>query len=373
MNKKIGVMLGISVVLACVIGVVVTMQHPTSPVSISASSPTTNAADDVSTSVTEVSYPAQIVFGGDFATGDGCAAHKSGGCDLFSANINFSGEVANVTRLTTTPAPETFPAFSADGLTAYATHYRGASSGDVIWAAVDGSGTGTLIKDAIGAAPLPEGKSIVYTSIGESKISMADFISPTEVSNQRAVSVDGDYHEPHANANGLVVMDRLFGAGRGSNTAQAVYFDPATGAVKDLTASNGSAHCFWDGEGVAAYCNNAELFRGMFRIPLDGSGQGKPLTGVKAPNRQQMADLDPDFAACKGVSYAYATFCDATHLITTVGCELETNGVVDTTMSKLALLDISIDPPTILPLGKNLADAFGGPGIASHTVACRMK
>lgn len=372
MNQKLVVMLGISMVAACGIGVMVTLHNP-APMTSAPGSTDQEPVGNASTPGTELVYPAQIVFGGDFATGDGCAAHKSGGCDLFSADINFAGQVANVTRLTTMGGPDTFPAFSFDGTTAYATHYRGAGRGDVIWAAVDGSATGTLIKDAIGAAPLPNGKSIAYTSVGELKISLADFVSSTAVSNERVVSTDGDYHEPHVNADGLVLMYQLFGTGRGSNTAQPVLFDSTTGEINALAPSNGSAHCFWDGEGLAVYCNNSELFRGMLKIPLDGSGEGEPITGVKAPNRQQMADLDPDFAACKGVSYAYATFCDATHLIATVGCELETDGVIDTTMSKLALLDISVTPPAVLPLGKNLEDAFDGPGISSHTVACRMK
>lgn len=373
MNKKLLVMLGISVVAACGIGAMVTLHNPT-PISSTPASTVLEPVDDVSIRVAEPAYPAQIVFGGDFATGQGCAGHKSGGCDLFSADINFSGEVANVTRLTTMGGPDVFPAFSFDGATTYGTHYRSSSSGDIIWAAVDGSSTGTLIKNAIGAAPLPNGTSIVYTSSIGSKISMADFVSPTEVSNEREVSADGDYHEPHASSiNSLVVMHRLFSAGRGSNTAQPVIFNPATSEIIALTTSNGSAHCFWDGEGLAAYCNNSEQFHGMFKIPLDGSGEDQPLTGVKAPNLQQMSEMDVDFVACKGVSYAYAAFCDVSHLIVTVGCALETNGVVDTTMSKLALLDISVTPPTVLPLGKNLEEAFGGPGISSHTVACRMK
>lgn len=373
MSKKLLVMLGVSVIAACGIGVMFALYSPTSTPTAKTET-VTDEPGSAAESVTEPAYLAQIVFGGDFATGDGCAAHKSSGCDLYSADINFAGGVANVTRLTTTGAPDVFPAFSSDGSMAYATHYRGVSSGDVIWAAVDGSGTGVLIENAIGAAPLPDGKSIVYTESLGAKIAMADFISPTEIANERAVSADGDYHEPHASSiNGLVVMHRLFGAGRGSNTAQPVLFNPTTGEITDLMPSNGSAHCFWDGEGSAVYCNNAELFRGIFKTPIDGSGEGQPLSGVKAPNRQQMSQMDADFAACKGVSYAYATFCDATHLIATVGCELETDGVTDTTMSKLALLDISVAPPTVLPLGKNLADAFGGPGIASHTVACRMK
>lgn len=57
-------------------------------------------------------------------------------------------------------------------------------------------------------------------------------------------------------------------------------------------------------------------------------------------------------------------------MIITVGCGVEVNGVVDTTMSKLGLVDFSTSPATLVPLGKSLAQAYGGVGSSSYTVAC---
>ena len=49
------------------------------------------------------------------------------------------------------------------------------------------------------------------------------------------------------------------------------------------------------------------------------------------------------------------------------------NLLVLRTMSKLGLVDSSSGAPVLIPLGKNLAAAYGGAGSSSYTVACRMR
>ncbi len=94
---------------------------------------------------------------------------------------------------------------------------------------------------------------------------------------------------------------------------------------------------------------------------------------MKHPTVAQVAALDADFSVCKGVHYAYGTFCDATHLLVTIGCALEIDGVVDTTMSKLGLIDVSVPGSPLRVIGKGLAGAYAGTGSSSYTVDCFVR
>lgn len=320
--------------------------------------------------VASPSNGARIVFSADFATGNGCAAHNAGGCDVYAADIDWEGAVSDVRRLTSIDDAETFPTFSADGSTAYANVVRGGKKWSIEWISLADATSGTLMANAASPTPLPDGDSLVYISLPGYTISMADFLAPTTIGNMREVSAEEGFHEPHAGVTGQVVLFRLFDQGRGSNTAQVELFDPATGEVTDVTSSDGTAHCFWHGTGASVVCNNTELFRGLFTVAVAGDSAGASELLLRHPTVEQVAAVDEDFAECRGASYAYGTFCDGSRMIVTVGCGVETDGVVETTMSKLGLLDLSASTPTLVPLGKNLADAFGGPGSSSYTVDC---
>ncbi len=313
---------------------------------------------------------ARIVFAADFATGDGCATHNSGGCDLYAAEIDWEGNARDVRRVTSAKEAETFPVFSADGSTAYANVVYGGNKWNIEWASLEGAAMGTLIANAAGPAPLPNGDSLVYVTLPGYAISQANFASSSSVGSAHVVNAEEGFHEPHASVNGQVVFYRLFHQGKGSNTAQVVVFDPITGKTTSLSESDGTAHCFWNGTGTGTVCNNTGLYKGLFTIAASGPSLGESALLLRHPTVEQVAAVDPDFAECRGASYAYGTFCDESHMIVTVGCGVETDGVVDTTMSKLGLIDVSADEPTLIPLGKNLADAFGGPGSSSYTVDC---
>ena len=339
--------------------------------SVSESTVSVPIASEVITSDSKTTG-AKIVFAADFSTGTGCAAHKSGGCDIYSADIGWNGDVSNVRQLSSDRGVEAFPVFSADGSTVYANNNSKGKS-IIEWISYDGSSKGILIEDATSPAPLLDRNSLVYVALPDYQITTADFLTSTSLTNISTAGIVGEFHEPHTSVTNKVVFTQLFNEGRGSNTAQVKMFDPATNQITSLTPSDGTAHCFWNGTGTSAVCSNAELFNGLFTVDASGSPTAVSKLLIRHPTSSQIAKVDDDFAQCRGASYAYGTFCDATHMIVTVGCGVETDGVVDTTMSKLGLLDMSSTKPELIPIGKYLADAFGGPGVSSYTVDCLVK
>lgn len=316
---------------------------------------------------------AKIVFAADFANGEGCTTHKGFGCDLYTADIGFDGSVKNVLRRTLEDRIEAFPVFSTDGAMVYANRYGGANGGDIEYVSLADGLTGILQTGALGPAVLPDGKTLVYVTASDSNVASASFVTSTSLGDVVMLTTEGDYHEPHASSTGAVLFEKLFGAGRGSNTAQARALIPSTGTMIDLTAADGTGHCFWNASGTKALCNNAEKYHGIFAVPFNGETAGAASLFLSHPTVNQISALDADYEACLGTSYAYGTFCDDEHMIASIGCATDTSAGRDILMSKLGLIDLSTTPPTVYPLGKNLADAFGGPGISSNTVSCRME
>ena len=316
---------------------------------------------------------AKIVFGADFAKGTGCSTHNSEGCDIYSAEIAMDGSVSAVKQLTTEDRVEAFPVFSADGTMMYTNRFKQAAIGDIEYVSLVDGKTGILQADALSPAPMPDGKTIGYINANGLNVMLGTFATPMSLVGAEALTTDGNYHETHASQSGNLIMSKLFGAGRGSNTAQAKAFNVTTRTMIDLTESDGTAHCFWNWDGSGAMCNNSEKYRGILVIPFDGVTAGAGKTFVTPIAVKKMIAINSDFAACLNVNYAYGTFCDENHMIVTAGCETETPTGRDTLMSQLVLIDFSTSPQTVLPLGKNLSDSFGGPGIASHTVSCMME
>lgn len=319
---------------------------------------------------------ATITFAADFANNNGCEAHNSRGCDIYTANIKFDGSVSDLIPQTADDVSEAFPVFSADGTMVYANVNRGKTQGSLEWIDLATSSSGTLQSFARGIAPLPDGKSVVFSALGDPNVLMlANFASPTSLTNAHQISPVGpeDYDEPHASSLGDVVFEKLSGGGRGSNTAQAGVYRSSTGTFLDLTAADGTGHCFWGFGGTSAYCNNSEKFPGTYRVPFENGVPGTPERALKIPKKDLVIAQDPEFAACPTIYIAYGAACDATHIITTLGCETsDSAGKLTLSVSKLVLLDISTPAQTMTPIGKNLADAFGGSGSSSYTVSCRM-
>lgn len=337
------------------------------------SSPTSPMVPIAEPAVETALLKAKIVFAADFAKGTGCSTHSSKGCDIYVADIATDGSVSTVKQLTTEDRVEAFPVFSADGTMMYTNLFKKAASADIEYVSLVDGKTGILQTDALSPAPMPDGKTIGYVAANGLNVMLGTFASPTVLASSKALTTDGQYHETHASAKGDLVMYKLFGTGRGSNTAQAKAIHIVTGAIIDITEADGAAHCFWNWDGSSAMCNNSEKYRGIFATPYDGITAGTGKTFVAPPSIQKFAAIDSDFAACLNVNYAYGTFCDEDHMIVTAGCETETPTGRDTLMSQLALIDLSTSPQTILPLGKNLSDSFGGPGLASYSVSCRME
>ena len=337
------------------------------------SSPTTSTVPAQEPIAETAPAKAKIVFAADFAKGTGCSTHNSGGCDIYSAEIAMDGTVSAVKQLTTEDRVEAFPVFSADGTMMYTNRFKQGAIGDIEYVSLVDGKSGILQMDALSPAPMPDGKTIGYIAADGLNVMLGTFASPTTLASSKALTTDGGYHETHASATGDLLMDKLFGAGRGSNTAQAKAIHVATGTVIDLTESDGTAHCFWNWNGSNAMCNNSEKYRGIFAIPYDGVSAGTGKTFIAPMSIQKFIAIDSDFASCLNVNYAYGTFCDEDHMIVTAGCETETPTGRDTLMSQLALIDFSSGTPVTIPLGKNLSDSFGGPGLASHTVSCRME
>jgi hypothetical protein len=317
---------------------------------------------------------AQIVFGADFGNNDGCDTHSNAGCDIFLADIELDGTVSSIRQLTDQDGAEVFPVFSADNEFVYANIWSNSKQADIEWINTDNGSSGTLQAGARGLAPLPNGKSAVFAPlVANSPLRMADFSSPTTLTNARAITPPGNYNEPHASVLGDIIFYQLFGEGKGSNTAQAQIYQTSTNKIIEVTPSDGTAHCFWGFNGTATYCNNVELFQGIQRSSFIDSVISKTGGSIRHPKPATVSAVDADYAICKTTSIAYGAFCDEDHLIVTLGCGTETASGIEMMMSKIALLDLTQKPPRIMPLGKNLATAFGGPGGSSYTASCRIK
>ncbi len=334
----------------------------------------TTEAPSVPEASVQISETAAIVFAADFGNNSGCETHNQGGCDIYTANIQLDGTVLDVERRTDNAFEEVFPVFSPDGSMIYAN--TSAEKFGIEWIDLSRETSGILQSSARGPVPLPDGKRMIFSSLGKSKALMiADLTSPTSLSNIEQISPEGaSYGEPHGAPNGDVIFSKLFGAGRGSNTAQAGVYRLATEEFIDLTEQDGTAHCFWGFGGTSAYCNNAEKFRGIFRIPFTDGVVGTATEGIVPPKLADVLAQDDEYTGCRSVFYAYGTFCDEDHAIVTMGCEnTDAAGDLTLSVSKLALIDLSTSPVTMYPLGKNLADTFGGVGDSSYTVSCRME
>lgn len=316
---------------------------------------------------------AQIVFGADFSNDQGCDTHGNNGCDVFLANITLEGEVTDIKQLTTEAGSEVFPVFSADGKTVYDNHWSNNKEANINWIDIANGTSGILQKGARGLAPLPDGSGAAYAPLAaNSPLMLADFTSAHTLANARAITGPGDFNEPHASALGDIIFNELFGLGRGSNTSQPEIYELKTGKIIGLDQA-GAAHCFWGYGGLSAYCNNSEVFPGIQSWSFINGLIGPAVGAIRSPKPAAAKSADADYAVCKTTSFAYGSFCDEDHVIVTMGCSTETAEGLDTTMSKIVLLDLSEKVPVIIPLGKNLAEAFDGPGGSSYTASCRIQ
>ncbi|HCC83746.1 TPA: hypothetical protein DEP96_02770 [Candidatus Uhrbacteria bacterium] len=374
----LGALITVAVICTFIWLIVLTTAQPdTEPVAepVAEGTPTTSIVTPPKTPIPEATKPksAQIVFGADFSNNKGCDTHGNAGCDIFLANITLDGAVSTIKQLTSHDGSEVFPTFSADAKTVYTNAWSSPKQANVEWIDVASGKAGVLQTGARGLAPLLDGKRVVYAPLAaNSPLMMAEFSSPTSLSNPTAITGNGDFNEPHASYLGDIIFYELFGAGKGSNSAQPKIYQVSTGKIIDINQA-GAAHCFWGYAGTTAYCNNVDFFPGIQSWSFVNGLVGQAVEAIRHPKPIAASKADADYAACKTTSFAYGAFCDATHLIVTMGCATETDNGLDTTMSKLALLDLTQKPPTIIPLGKNLADAFGGPGGSSYTASCRMK
>ena len=373
-----GVLVTVVVISAFIWLIVLTSANPTTePITqpLAENTPAEPTTTTPPAPVPEVVKPksAQIVFGADFSNDKGCNTHGNAGCDIFLADITLDGAVSTIKQLTSHDGSEVFPTFSADAKTVYTNAWSSPKQANVEWFDVASGKAGVLQTGARGLAPLLDGKRAVYAPLAaNSPLYMAEFSSPTSLSNPTAITGNGDFNEPHASYLGDIIFYELFGAGKGSNSAQPKIYQVSTGKIIDINQA-GAAHCFWGYAGTTAYCNNVESFPGIQSWSFINGIVGAAVGAIHHPKPAVVSKVDADYAACKTTSFAYGAFCDADHLIVTMGCATETATGLDTTMSKLALLDLTQKPPTIIPLGKNLADAFGGPGGSSYTASCRMR
>lgn len=333
--------------------------------------------DGASTAVPEavVEKKAKIVFAADFANNQGCDGHSNAGCDVYTASIDWSGEVSDVKQQTNNSSQENFPVFAVDGKTVYANADTDNKHGNIEWVTLADQKSGILVSQARGAAPLADGKQIVYVKLdGTLALMVADLATAWSIGTAQQISPTGQrYSEPHVSANGDLVFYQLAGGtDRGSNTAQGGAYLAKDKKFIELTAANGYAHCFWGFDGQTAYCNNLEQYPGISKIVINNGIAEAPVGAIHHPTVAEMTAVDSDYAQCATTQFAYGSFCDATHLLVTVGCGTKTTEGSDTTMSKLALLDLTTGTPKIVALGKNLAAAFGATGTSSYTGSCRL-
>lgn len=320
-------------------------------------------------STTENAAPTvmQIAFSADFANGKGCTSAKDAeGCDLYMAEITSAGEVQSVTQLTDADTAESFPSWYPDGSIIYFNSQPKGSGEyeppDIDYVRVDTGETGTLVKHASHPTVLPTGDAVIYSSLPKHILTQSSLADKGLAITGSAVLVEGeDRFEPTVSGDGsLVVFHEI------SEESPGVHiYNLQTGVITRLSSAVETGHCAINPAGDFVACDQ-KTGGGLATMQLVSDAKWEGSTEVSDPKISDIATLDQDYADCDVASVNFPSFLNDETLMVTISChQREANGLSEALFSKLFL--VQLETSTFLPLGKKLAESYGGSGKDSYT------
>lgn len=381
--------LRVIVLLECVIGIVilavfwrirsatVVQEHSeTMDASLQQVAETTESVDTPTSEIDSVSSPAEgaldvssssarIVFSADFATNGGCADHsETDQCDLFTANVNLStGAVDSVVQRTNTTVSESYPAWNPNGTVAYASVFQSYTKKSVSVVNFASGNASTLVASATWPEVSPDGSALLYVTSDTNMLMSAPLLGGG-VSVGASEQLTGTSHQedPEYSPDGSsVVFHQIM-----SDGAHGTVLDLASG--KTVQYSDRTGHCAFSGFGSYTVCDNSRG-GGLFKRTYTNGVLGESSLFISDLKPEQIAVYDDVFAQCGGTSFNYPTFCgDDSHVLVSTSCNMDAAGGV--AFSRLFLIDLSGSHPIYRPIGKELAEEFGGSGMSSWTVDC---
>lgn len=321
---------------------------------------TSNAEDN-----TTISQTVRIVFAGDLSNNTGCADHATDDhCDIFTADLDIvTGTVSNIKQETNTPTvSEAYPTWNPNGTAIYASEYQTKSK--TIYSIDTKTGSArTLVSDAKWPEVHPSGSPLLYSTANTGVIMSAP-LSNNGLTLGAATPLTGIEQQNDADyaPNGInLIFHQTFADG-----AHGTVYNTST--KTSVSYKDRSGHCAFGFDSMFTVCDN-EKSGGIFsQTYTNGSlSEGGLFTPDLKPSA--LTEFDDAFASCAGASFNYPTFCgDDKHLLVSTSCnEQSAEGV---TFSRLFLIDLTNEKPVYRPIGKEIADEFGGSGKSTWTADC---
>ncbi len=318
----------------------------------------------------QASVERQIAFSADFANGSGCTSAKdAAGCDLYMATITSDGAVLNVTRLTDTTLSESFPDWHPiDNIIYFDSQQSGEkySPPDIHYLIVDTGETDILTKYAAHASVVPTGDAIIYSQKPEHVLTRGSLsASHTTMTDTEVLVAGEDRFEPTVSGDGnLVVFHEI-----SDTNAGASIYNIQTEQMTSISTTDGTGHCTMNDAGTLAMCDR-KTGGGLAGTPIVSGEIGTTTPAVADPSIAAIQKLDKDYADCDLASVNFPTFFDDDTLLVTISChQRDPEGMASPLFAKLFLVELETD--TFIPLGKQLAETYGGAGQDSRTAAAR--
>ncbi len=312
-----------------------------------------------------------IAFAADFANGNGCtSAGNAAGCDIYTADVTKSGDVQNVTRLTSDDAGESAPAWHPTGSILYFTsQIIGANThipAAIHYIHIDTHTSGTLIERASHPTVLPSGDALIYSALPKHVLTQSTLSTSGDSILRSHILIDGgDRFEPTISGDGKMLV---FHETSAENPGASIY-NIATKEMTNIANVEGTGHCGINRNGTFAVCDQ-KSGGGLAGTKIVNGVPGKTSLAVADPKIPVISALDADYADCDLASVNFPSFFDDTTLLVTISChQRSAEGLSDAIFSKLFLANIETN--TFIPLGKNLKNAYGGNGRDSYTAAAR--
>jgi hypothetical protein len=332
----------------------------------------TPATDDTKTNAIDAETPPSstalthtIVFAADFSTNGGCADHSdSDDCDLFTATLDLSnGSVSNITQITNTPGvSESYPVWNPNGAYAYASVFQNAKKKYIETVSITNHTASTLLTNATWPEVKPDGSSLLYVASDTNLLMTAPLLSSgTTIGSSARVTNESNQQDPDYSPNGKLIVFHQTGNGGAVGTV----YDTTSGTSTRYADTTG--HCAFAPDGITTICDKSKG-GGLFERTYSQGTLGNESEIIHDQSAATLAQYDPAFATCSGTSFNYPTFCsDNNHILVSASCSTSPTTV---SFSRLFLLDLTGAAPIYQPIGKALADTFGGAGKSSWTVDC---
>ncbi len=305
----------------------------------------------------------RIMFGADFDSNGSCRDHGTNDqCDLYTATLKLSdGTVTDVKRATNTSVSESYPAWNPNLSVAYFTIFKDVRTKDLGYVDLRTGNTGVLISGASWAAVSPDGSTLLYADSNKMLTTASLSGGGLVVGTGAALTGVKEQEDPDYSTDGRYIVFHEI-----TSTVGAVGQVYDTQTKKTASWGQESGHCGFGINSLITLCDNSTGGGIQSRLYHEGTFGDASLflADLKA---SAISVYDSTFAPCQGVSFNYPTFCgDDQHLLVSTSCNQ--NGEV--TFSRLFLIELTGSTPIYRPIGKTLAETYGGTGKSSWTVAC---